>query len=141
MAMKLWSVGTANATNTDFDNDALKNCVERNVTHTSPYKADTDGDHIKDGNEDFDDDGVDNTDEGKVGTQLGDADTDNDGIEDADGDGTDNEDEDDQHNSADECAPGVEGDADEDSDEDDFGDDANDSDTDGDEDDQSEDEQ
>jgi Bacterial TSP3 repeat len=80
IAMMLWSVGTANATSTDIDGDGLKNGVERNVTHTNPHKADTD--------------------EGKVGTQIMDADSDNDGIEDSDedsdGDGTDNEDEDDQ---------------------------------------------
>ena len=86
MAMMIWSVGTAGATSIDRDNDGLKNGVERNVTHTSPYKADTDGDHVKDGNEDSDDDGVDNTDEGKTGTQLGDADSDDDGIEDGDED-------------------------------------------------------
>jgi hypothetical protein len=92
MAMMLWSIGTAGATSIDRDNDGLRNSVERNVTHTSPYKVDTDHDGIKDGNEDTDDDGVDNTDEGKVYAQLGDPD----GDEDADGDGTDNEDEDDQ---------------------------------------------
>jgi hypothetical protein len=100
IAMMLWSVGTANATSTDIDGDGLKNGVGRNVTHTNPHKADTDGDHVKDGNEVSDDDGVDNTDEGKIGTQIMDADSDNDGIEDSDedsvGDGTDNEDEGDQ---------------------------------------------
>ncbi len=98
MAMMFWTTDTAGATSIDRDNDGLKNGVERNVTHTNPNKADTDGDHIKDGNEDTDSDGVDNTDEGKIGTQLGDADSDNDGIEDGDEDDDcdGEEDEDDQ---------------------------------------------
>jgi hypothetical protein len=92
MAMMFWTTGTAGATVRDIDNDGLTNSQERNLTHTNPRKADTDGDHVKDGNEDSDDDGVDNTDEGKVGTQIMDADSDNDGIEDGDEDADGNED-------------------------------------------------
>ena len=144
MTMMFWTTGTAGATVRDIDNDGLTNSQERNLTHTNPHKADTDGDHIRDGNEDSDHDGVDNTNEQNFSTNMADPDSDNDGEEDgdedSDSDGTDNEDEDDGANSADQCATGVEDDADEDSDsddlddedEDDFGEEQNDSDTDGD---------
>lgn len=59
MAMMFWTFGTANATTSDKDGDGLLNGQERNVTHTSPVKVDTDGDHIKNGNEDDEDDNAD----------------------------------------------------------------------------------
>nr|MDP9477438.1 hypothetical protein [Actinomycetota bacterium] len=110
----------------DPDGDGLSTKVENNITYTSPRDANSDNDQVKDGNEDFDEDGVDNTNEFKLYTKLGDDDTDNDGVEDGDEDrdrdGTDNEDEDDLEASADEHAAGVEDEADEDDDVDDLDD-------------------
>ena len=83
IAMMLWSVGTANAQrNADPDSDGLRTAQERNVTQTNPHKTDTDGDHIKDGNED--DDGDDNQD-----GDEDDQDDDCDGVVDEDDQGED----------------------------------------------------
>ena len=90
MATVLWTTGTANAASRDADGDHLPNRVEMNVTHTSPRDADTGNDGIKDGNEDSDSDGIDNTDELRLGLPLGDAD--NDGVQDGDEDDNDNDD-------------------------------------------------
>ena len=66
---------------TDVDGDGLRNGQERNVTHTRPYKADTET----------------NTNEDKLSVPMGEADADDDGIEDGDEDkdhhATDNEDD------------------------------------------------
>jgi hypothetical protein len=122
------------ATLSDADRDGLSNKIEVKITKTNPHDADTNNDGIKDGDEDIDEDGLDNTDELWLGTKLNDADSDNDGTadgdEDKDHDGIDNEDEDDLAAYSNACAPGVEDDTDEDSDgddlddedEDDFGD-------------------
>ncbi len=74
------------AASRDSDRDGLSNSIERNVTETSPFKADTDKDGIKDGNEDEDRDGVDNTNEFSFETDLDDEDSDDDGLEDGDED-------------------------------------------------------
>jgi hypothetical protein len=79
------------AAGADPDRDGHRSSIERNVTETNPFKADSDRDGIKDGNEDEDRDGVDNTNEFSFGTDLDDDDSDDDN----DG-GDDNEDEDDQ---------------------------------------------
>ncbi len=119
LALMIGNSGLANAApapNSDGDRDGLTYKQEVRVTDTSPKDPDTDNDGIKDGNEDVDEDGVDNTDEIKLGTKLGDEDSDDDGIEDGDEDKDSDgiEDEDAAAASADQCAPKVEDDADED---------------------------
>jgi hypothetical protein len=121
-AMMMWALGPANAaTVADPDHDGLTSSQERNITHTNPFRADTDRDGTKDGNEERDKDGIDNTDEREFHLGMADADTDDDGTEDGDEDrdhdGKDNEDEDD-----DDLMPRVEDDADEDFDHDDLDD-------------------
>jgi hypothetical protein len=61
--MMFWTFSTANATTSDKDGDGLLNGQERNVTHTSPVKADTDG--TEDGDEDGDEDDEDEDDQGE----------------------------------------------------------------------------
>ena len=111
---------------TDPDRDGLTNYQERNVTETSPFDADSDDDKIRDGNEDEDQDGVDNTNELTLKLVMDDEDSDNDGLEDGDEDkdrdAIDNEDEDDLDGTAEECSGPVEDDADQDGDDDDLDD-------------------
>ncbi len=66
----------------DFDRDGLKN-IDEFRSGTSPRKADTDGDGIRDGQEDPDGDQLNNLDEVKCWTNPLVADTDADGITDA----------------------------------------------------------
>ncbi len=77
---------------TNSDRDGLSNSIEKKITKTSPFDKDTDNDRIKDGSEDKDKDGVDNTNELKLRLALNDDDSDDDGVEDGD---EDDEDEDD----------------------------------------------
>ena len=89
--------GVANAAPVGSDRDGLTNAQEK-VTVTSPYKADSDGERVRDADEDRDRDGVDNSDEFRVSLRANDASTDDDrlldGDENADGDALANEDED-----------------------------------------------
>jgi hypothetical protein len=68
------------AAGADPDRDGHRSSIERNVTETNPFKADSDRDGLEDGDEDDDCDELEDED---------DEDDDNDG-------GDDNEDEDDQ---------------------------------------------
>jgi hypothetical protein len=67
----------------DWDWDGLPNRYERNVTHTNPFRWDTDRDRIPDGFEDLDEDGLINLVERRLGTDPLNPDTDGDGLGDA----------------------------------------------------------
>ncbi|MFS0862259.1 VWA domain-containing protein [Fredinandcohnia sp. 179-A 10B2 NHS] len=70
---------------TDFDTDGLTNEFEEAAKDTSkfnPYKRDSDGNGIPDGEEDYDQDGLKNIDEQKAGTNPFQADSDGDGLKD-----------------------------------------------------------
>jgi hypothetical protein len=81
--MIFWVAGTANAATNDPDNDDLSSKVEKNVTHVAPRDADTNNGRIKDGNENFDSDGVDNANELKLLLPPGDDEDKNHDSEDA----------------------------------------------------------
>ncbi len=68
---------------TDSDNDGLSDLFELLYAYTQPYNADSDGNGIKDGEEDFDSDGVKNADEQKNNCSPFAPDTDADGLSDA----------------------------------------------------------
>jgi hypothetical protein len=92
-----------NTLGTDVDGDGLRNGQQRNVNHSSAYKADTDGGHTNGGNKDS----IDNTNEVELSLPMSDAEADDgveDGDEDEDHDATDNED--DRQGTSDECTPG-----------------------------------
>ncbi len=59
LAMVLANAVPSFAAPTDSDRDGLTNAQEK-VTRTSPYKADSDGDRIRDGQENPDKDGLNN---------------------------------------------------------------------------------
>jgi hypothetical protein len=87
---------TRNQAKSDFDKDGL-NSLNEYRAGTNPRKKDSDGDGVRDGNEDSDRDGLPNLAEVRAHTSLRSADTDHDGVrdrdEDPDRDGLDNEDE------------------------------------------------
>jgi hypothetical protein len=91
-----------NTLGTDVDGDGLRNGQQRNVNHTSPYKADTDGGHTNGGNKDS----IDHTNEVELSLSMSDADADDDiedGDKDKDHDAPGNED--DRQGTSDECTP------------------------------------
>lgn len=128
LALVIGTTSGAMAAVKDADRDGLTKGQEVWITETDPNDADSNNDGVRDGNEDEDLDGLDNTDDRALfgAAAMDDEDGDDDGIEDGDedenGDGTDNEDEDDAGRLSDECAAGVEDDADEDVDGDDLDD-------------------
>jgi hypothetical protein len=67
---------------TDSDHDGLPNTWERTWSHTSPYRADSNGNGVADGREDPDHAGLTNRQEYLSGTNPRRADTDHDGIRD-----------------------------------------------------------
>jgi hypothetical protein len=69
-----------NPNNPDSDNDGLLDGDEAHVFGTNPKKADTDSNGLTDGQEDFDYDGLVNTDEITLGTNPWNPDSDNDGL-------------------------------------------------------------
>ncbi len=73
-------------TNPDTDEDGLTDYEEIHITKTDPLLRDTDGNGISDANEDFDGDGLTNTQEIYLGTSVFNPDTDNNGILDGDED-------------------------------------------------------
>ncbi|MDE6592070.1 MAG: cellulose binding domain-containing protein [Oscillospiraceae bacterium] len=75
-------IGT-NKNSSDTDGDGLTDSEEFYYLGTDPTKADSDGNGINDGAEDFDNDGLTNAEEIKLGTNPNAADTDNDGLTDS----------------------------------------------------------
>ncbi len=66
----------------DHDGDGLSNYIEIYVTQTDPTLVDSDGNGVKDIDEDADKDGLTNGEELKLGTNLGQSDSDGDGLSD-----------------------------------------------------------
>ncbi|MGB2105362.1 MAG: hypothetical protein ACPHXV_05105, partial [Glaciecola sp.] len=68
----------------DFDNDGIPNGIEYALADLHPANDDTNGNGIKDGDEDIDNDGLINREEVLQGTDLSSSDTDEDGLSDYD---------------------------------------------------------
>ena len=86
LALIIGTTTGAMAATLDADRDGLSRGQEIRITETNPNDADTDDDGIRDGNEDEDRDGVDNTNELALGLPMGDDDEDDDNVEDGDED-------------------------------------------------------
>ena len=72
-----------NASLIDTDGDGLSDYIEIVVINYNPLSKDTDNDGVLDGQEDFDDDGIDNKSEIDLGTDPSLKDTDGDGLDDS----------------------------------------------------------
>lgn len=70
-------------TNVDTDNDGLSDYIEISLLSTDPLKEDTDSNGISDGYEDYDNDGLTNLEEIRLGTNPVENDSDEDGLNDA----------------------------------------------------------
>ncbi len=77
-----YEMGIEENTDGDTDGDGLSDEIENTITFTDPTLADTDGNGIFDGDEDFDEDGLTNLEEIAAGTDCWMADSDLDGLSD-----------------------------------------------------------
>jgi hypothetical protein len=80
--IQLLFAATRSTPSNDTDGDGLPDAYERNVTGTDPTVADSDGDSMIDGIEDWDDDNLTAYREYRLGTDPREADTDGDGLDD-----------------------------------------------------------
>ncbi len=95
LALVVGTTSGAMAGPMDADNDDLSKGQEVRITETNPNDADSNNDGVRDGNEDEDLDGLDNTDDRALfgAAAMDDEDGDDNGIEDGDEDEDDEDDD------------------------------------------------